>query len=160
MQRLWYVLFLLTFSGCASPYEVGGFPDVPVEARMQGPDLVQLIPSPELTSDCERRAALLLKAASMALENGFTHFDFVGEPYEAVRPSEPSKPIVAHLCRSVCSGMYSADAIGHIVVPIISPSWSAFAFLAQNRQDTRECPEELSVKTQRIGTPSNIELRH
>ena len=110
---------------------------------MQAPDLVQLIPSPELTLDCERRAALLLKAASTALVNGFTHFDFVGEPYEAVRPSEPSKPIVARLCVKSCTGMYSADAIGHIVVPIISPSWSAFAFLAQHRQDARECPEQL-----------------
>jgi hypothetical protein len=119
------LLFLSFLSACSSPYKIYSSGDVPVETRMTGPDLVELIPSRELKTDCQRRDAILFKAAAVAMENNFTHFEFVGEPalsYSEIASSRHRERLIARLCRGPCSGYgYSADAIVHVLLPKYRP---------------------------------------
>lgn len=126
MWRLRLLAFLLILSGCASPYGAGGTPDLPdVQAQFLSADLMRITPSPETVSSCPReRDAILLKAAAAALENNYTHFEFVGPPqaqYKAISTVGELEPsVVVHFCKDVCPGMFSADALTHILVPEIS----------------------------------------
>jgi hypothetical protein len=148
MRRLVLFLALLQMlSSCAlpSPYGARRIPDLPeVQALQLSPDQVQLLPSSELPPNC-RRDAILLKAAKITLENGNTHFQIVGgttAQYAAISASDRTEPsVLIRFCRGVCSGMFSADALAHILVPkFVVPS----GFLFSSHKELPECRSDLN----------------
>lgn len=142
-----FQICLLSLAGCAlpSPYSATEIPDLPeVEARQLSPDRVQFIAARSLSPNC-RRDAILLKATKVTLENGYTHFQIVGETseqYAAIRELNSSdSPTLISLCRGVCPGMFSADAIAHILVPKFNV---ASGLLFPGRKDFPECRSDLN----------------
>ena len=138
---------LLSLAGCAlpSPYSAAEIPDLPeVEARQLSPDRVQFIAGQRLPPNC-RRDAILLKATKVTLESGYTHFQIVGETseqYAAIMEVNGSgSPTLISLCRGVCPGMFSADAIAHILVPKFNV---ASGLLFPGRKDFPECRSDLN----------------
>ncbi|MGJ0502432.1 MAG: hypothetical protein ACR65X_01585 [Methylocystis sp.] len=122
MRQTWLTAFLLLVSGCASPYSAEGIPDLPgVRAEFIADDKAQIIVPPELQFDCGRtRDAVLLKAAVAALESHHEYFEFVdptGTQYGDLSAiGKPTSPVIVHFCRRTCPGMFSADAIAHVLV--------------------------------------------
>jgi hypothetical protein len=143
-MRLLVLLFALLplLASCASPSPYGSvrIPDLPeVESQQLSQDQVQLVPSPDLAPNC-RRDAVLLKAAKLTLEGANTHFQVVGETtaqYAAISANDrPDRPVLIRFCRGVCSGMFSADAVAHILVPkFVVPS----SLLFSNHRERPDC---------------------
>jgi hypothetical protein len=134
LSALLFFAFLPLLSSCAlpSPYGALRIPDLPeVAAQQLSPEQVELIPSPGLPADC-RRDAVLLKAAKLTLENADTHFEILGEAnaqYAAISARHGSGSVIIRFCSGVCSGMFSAQALAHILVPkfVAPPAFSFFS---------------------------------
>ena len=146
-MRQLFPVCLLSLAGCAlpSPYSATEIPDLPeVEARQLSPDRVQFIATQRLPLNC-RRDAILLKATKVTLESGYTHFQIVGETserYAAISEVNGSdSPTLITLCRGVCPGMFSANAMAHILVPKFNV---ASGLLIPSRKYFPECRSDLN----------------
>ena len=140
------VIAFALLSGCnTSPYTAAGMPDDPsIEYHMLDESTAEMVLPADGAEFCPlTRDSILLKAAWITLKNNFDHFKVSDELALKALNRRKVRNIDVKLCRGACPGMYSADALSHILVNKFSgATWPSGGNVYATKE---ECPARLKT---------------
>ena len=110
------ILFLAACN--TSPYTAQGIPTLKeINYVWLDDKRAELTFTERARPECEaNRDALMLKSSYLALSRGFDHFILADDVVFKRGTRINSKPIIVEFCRGACPGMFSADALAHVLV--------------------------------------------
>lgn len=111
-------IFLLLSACNTSPYTAAGIPSLKeINYVWLDDKRAELTFTERARPECEaNRDALMLKSSYLALSRGFDHFSMPENIEFKATLKTTHKPIIVDFCRGACPGMYSADALSHVLV--------------------------------------------
>lgn len=140
-----FALFLFLGACNTSPYTAAGIPSLKeINYVWLDDKRAELTFTDRARPECEaNRDALMLKSAYLALSRGFDHFSMPDNIEFRSSLKSSRKPIIIDFCRGACPGMYSADALSHVLVNKFSGA--TFPSGGNKTATIYRCEEELKT---------------